>query len=161
MLKVILWVYIRFTWKGWSYKLWRGSFDWKLKVLFCFLRVKSYRRGTRLPPLFSPNESDQNIQISIFFKADQRSDNRNSWVDSTLPEPGCTCKCCTLGHVSIYRRGGRINFWGGSFDRKLKVLVLVLRVRSDWKATSSYLHAFFSPNASRLTLFGKDSWKLR
>ena len=105
-LKVIPWVYIRFIWKGWSYKLWRGSFDWKLKVLFCFLRVKSYRRGTRLPPLFSPNESDQNIQISIFFKTDQRSHNRNSWVDTTLPEPGCTCKCCTLGNISFYRRGG-------------------------------------------------------
>ena len=54
-----------------------------------------------------------------------------------------------------------MNFGGGSFDWKLKVLVLVLRVRSDLSATSPFPHALFSPNASPLAHFVKDSSKIR
>jgi hypothetical protein len=54
-----------------------------------------------------------------------------------------------------------VNLGGGSFDWKLKVLVLILRVRSDLSATSPFPYALFSPNASPLAHFAKDSSKIR
>ena len=50
----------------------------------------------------------------------------------------------TLGSDSSYRRGARIKFRRGSFDRKLRVLVQILKVKRDRKTPMP----FFSTNTS-------------
>jgi hypothetical protein len=52
----------------------RGLFNWKLKVLVPFLRVKSDRRATTSPHShFFPNTSEINLKIAILLEIVQES----------------------------------------------------------------------------------------
>ena len=67
----------------------QGSFCWKLKVLVHFLRVKGDRRSDSPPrPLLHPNIPDFFFEKFILSKIVQRSNNKNSHVDSTSQGPG-------------------------------------------------------------------------
>ena len=79
-----------------------GSFDWKLKVLVHFLSVKRYWMVTSfplLPNLFFPNASNRNFEIAIMLKIAQKSDNKNSGVDTTHQGQGTGVVSYSLGHI--------------------------------------------------------------
>ena len=67
-----------------------GSFDWKLKVLVQFFRVKRDWSATSPPPrpFFPPSPSDKIFIIAISLKIVQRSDKKNFRVDVNPPGPG-------------------------------------------------------------------------
>jgi len=69
----------------------KGSFDWKLKVLVHFLRVKRDWRANSsliLHTLISSNLSDEKFEIAIFLKKVQRSYSKNSGVHKSFRAQG-------------------------------------------------------------------------
>ena len=130
--------------KVWSYKLWRKLFNLNLGVQAPFLRVKSDRSATSSPsplvlkciwPKFWDRRFSKIVQVSF---------NNTSGVDTTLRDWRQGLQVMLQGHKRFYGRGVSINFGGGSFEWKLKVLVPSLGVNSDRRESSSP-YAIFSP----------------
>jgi hypothetical protein len=117
-----------------------------LKVVVHILRVKRDRRATNLPlhALFSSNPSDANFGSVIFLNIVQRSDNKNSGVQTTPQVPeGRHCKLCPGTVCGSHERDARINFTEGSFGWKLKVVVHFLRKKKiGGQLAPPALHAF-------------------
>jgi hypothetical protein len=57
-----------------------GTFNWKSRVLVPFLRSKSDQRATNPPIPFSPNTSDEKLEVAILLKIVQRSYDKNSFM---------------------------------------------------------------------------------
>jgi hypothetical protein len=87
-----------------------GSFDWKLKVLVQFLKVKRGWRATSPPPPLFPKMHPIKRR----------------------------CKLCPGRISGCYGRNARKNFKEGSFDWKLKVLVQLLKVKRDWRQLTPF-----------------------
>jgi hypothetical protein len=85
-----------------------GSFDWKLKVLVHFLRVKrDWMEPSPLPPfhaLFSSNPSDKMFKIAISLKIVQRSDKKNSCVNANPQDPEAGFMSNALGAYIVLQR---------------------------------------------------------
>ena len=76
-----------------------GSFDWKLKVLVHFLRVKRVKLA---PPhaLFSPNPSATNFEIASVLEIVQKLDNKNA-----PQSPGIGVVSVVLGAYMVLMKG--------------------------------------------------------
>ena len=114
-----------------------------MRVSVPFLWVISNQRETSPPPLFSPDACDTNFELAILLKIVRISGSENSWGWHNSLEPGGSrCKLYPWGILGSYERGGLINFRGGLFDWKLKVLVSFLGVKSD-RRKSPHTHLLF------------------
>jgi hypothetical protein len=84
-----------------------GSFDWKLKVLVHFSRVKSNCRAGNLLPhvLFFPHASDKNFDTAILSKIAQRLDNKKSSVNITPQDPWAGIVSYTMGANMVLIKG--------------------------------------------------------
>ena len=79
------------------------------------------------------------------------SDNKNSGVDTTPQGPGAGVVSCALGTNLVFIEWMlNINFKDGSFHWKLKLLVLVLRVKSDRRASDKIWNSYFFKNSSKV-----------
>ena len=87
----------------------RSSFDWKLKVVVHFSRVKCDQRAVNSPPppdaLFLPNGSDKNSEIAILLKIFQRSDKKKIGVNRVPHGPGAGVVSYTLGACGVLMEG--------------------------------------------------------
>jgi len=78
---LLVFFFFFFSWvtvsNQWSYKIGRGLFQLRLKVLVLFICDQKYWRATSLPPtpLFPQRTSDQNFEISIWFSIVERPSN--------------------------------------------------------------------------------------
>ena len=82
-------------------------------------------------------KSDKKFEVAILLKIVQKSDNKNSCVDTPPPQGrGRRCKYCSGGIYGSYGRYARINFREGSFEWKLKDVVHFLHVKKYQRATS-------------------------
>ena len=91
----------------------RSSFDWKLKVVVHFSRVKCDQRAVKPPlpdALFLSNASDKNFEIAILLKIFQRSDKKKIGVSRVPHGPGAGAVSYALWVFMIPMRNGRINF---------------------------------------------------
>ena len=114
----------------------KSSFDWKLKVVVHFSRLKCDQRAVNLTPdtPFLPNASDKNFEIAILLKIVQRSDKKNLVL--TVPHgPGAGVVSYVLGVCGgSYGRYARTNFKRSSFDWKLKLVVHFSRIKCNQRA---------------------------
>ena len=76
------------------------------------LIVKRDPRVASPPRLLFPNPSDENFELDNLLKIVQRSDKKNSGVDTTTQGPGRRCKLFPGGMYGSYERDARINFRG-------------------------------------------------
>ena len=117
-----------------------GSFDWKLKVLVHFLKLRRDQRASSPLPyaLCFSITSDKSFEIA----------NKKLRVDRAPESPGAGV-VRPWGHIyGSYRRDARKNFRGGSFDWKLKIIFHFLRVKRDQRASSPPPHSLSSPSPS-------------
>ena len=125
-----------------------GSFDWKLKALACFLRVKSDMRVTR-PPSRPPFSKCIRLKFrdSHLFKIVERFCNNAFRVNTTSQSQGVGVASYALERIWFLWQGGSNKLRRRLLWLEIESSISLLSIKSDRGPIRTSLHPF-PPNGS-------------